>query len=399
MEKHYAKVWVDDKGYPFLKNGQLWLFRNNLQAQETGIQNGEVVQVFHEKEYIATGFYSDTSHIAVRFFSTNPKDILDSSFLKKRIGMALDYRLTIQKDNLENCRFIFGEADLLPGLVVDRYNQYLVTQLSIAGLEFRKELLYPLLIECFQEKGMPIQAIYERNDVQIRKKEGLELYKGFWKENSLDTKLIICENGLKLEVDIENGQKTGYFLDQKANRYFVRQMSHGKKVLDCFCHTGGFSLNAAMGNASHVVAVDVSKTALDQAYKNSCLNHLEDRIEFVQADVFDYLETLKENQFDLIVLDPPAFTKSKRTVDRAYHGYKEINLKAMKFLKNGGYLITCSCSRYMENDLFEKMLREASAEAKVQLKQVQILQQNPDHPVLWTMDESSYLKFYILQII
>ena len=235
-------------------------------------------------------------------------------------------------------------------------------------------------------------------DLNMPNVNGFEVL-DYYKNKDLPTQTIINENGLLLHVDVENGQKTGYFLDQKSNRYLLRKIAHGKRVVDCFSHTGGFALNAAMGNASHVVSVDVSKTALDQGYQNAKLNHLEDKIEFVQADVFDYLDELKENEFDIIVLDPPAFTKSRRTVQKAYNGYKRINKQAMKVLKNGGYLITCSCSRFMETANFEKMLREAASEAGVVLKQVSVTQQNADHPILWTMEETSYLKFYIFQII
>lgn len=260
-------------------------------------------------------------------------------------------------------------------------------------------MIYEIVLDVLKADGQDVKGIYERNDIQIRTKEGLEQYKGYYKNKDLPTQTIINENGLLLHVDVENGQKTGYFLDQKSNRYLLRKIAHGKRVVDCFSHTGGFALNAAMGNASHVVSVDVSKTALDQGYQNAKLNHLEDKIDFVQADVFDYLDELKENEFDIIVLDPPAFTKSRRTVQKAYNGYKRINKQAMKVLKNGGYLITCSCSRFMETANFEKMLREAASEAGVVLKQVSVTQQNADHPILWTMEETSYLKFYIFQII
>ena len=223
--------------------------------------------------------------------------------------------------------------------------------------------------------------------------------KGFWGGVSLPTTTVIQENGLKLNVDIENGQKTGYFLDQKSNRMLLRQMAHDQRVLDCFSHTGGFALNAAYGKAQSVVAVDVSQTALDQGRANAKLNHLEDRIQFVKADVFEYLDQCTIGQYDIIVLDPPAFTKSRKTIHQAYAGYKRINYQAMKLLQNGGYLITCSCSRFMEIDNFEKMLREAAQEAGVTLKQVSVTQQNHDHPILWTMEETSYLKFYIFQIV
>lgn len=283
----------------------------------------------------------------------------------------------------------------MPGLTIDRYNSVLVSQITCFGLEKNKAVLYQALLHVLREEG--IEAIYERNDVKSREKEGLSLYKGFY-YGEADTVQVIHENGLKLNVDIENGQKTGYFLDQKSNRVLVRHLAKGKTVLDCFTHTGGFALNAALGEAKHVTAVDVSNTALEEGRANAKLNGLEN-VSFVQADVFDYLDTLKHHQFDFIILDPPAFTKSRRTVMKAYNGYKRINMQAMHVLRDGGYLATCSCSRYMECDLFEKMLREAAQEVGVTLKQISVTQQNADHPILWNMEESSYLKFYIFQIV
>jgi 23S rRNA (cytosine1962-C5)-methyltransferase len=260
-------------------------------------------------------------------------------------------------------------------------------------------MIYESLLEVLQEDGQDVKGVYERNDIAVRTKEGLETYKGFWRNAELPTKTIINENGLKLHIDIENGQKTGYFLDQKSNRVLLRNLAYGKRVLDCFTHTGGFALNAAYGQATHVTAVDVSQTALDQGYRNAQLNHLEDRMSFVKADVFKYLDECQKGQFDIIVLDPPAFTKSRKTVANAYGGYKRINIQAMRLLNRGGYLITATCSRYMELNDFEKMLRESAMEAGVTLKQVSVTQQNADHPILWSMDETSYLKFYIFQLI
>lgn len=349
--------------------------------------------------YLGTGFYSETSHIVVRILTKNPQAVIDRDFFRQRIQFAYAFRKTVEAANLTNCRLIFGEADQLPGLTVDRYNDILVTQISAYGMEKIKPMIYDLLLETLRQEGQTIQGIYERNDIQVRSKEGLPMEKGFWGGVSLPTTTVIQENGLKLNVDIENGQKTGYFLDQKSNRMLLRQMAHDQRVLDCFSHTGGFALNAAYGKAQSVVAVDVSQTALDQGRANAKLNHLEDRIQFVKADVFEYLDQCKIGQYDIIVLDPPAFTKSRKTIHQAYAGYKRINYQAMKLLQNGGYLITCSCSRFMEIDNFEKMLREAAQEAGVTLKQVSVTQQNHDHPILWTMEETSYLKFYIFQIV
>ena len=377
MKRNYPEIIISNEGVTWLDKGQMWMYRNNLEKCDPNIKNGELVDIVtNTGRYLGTGFISLKSHITVRILSKNRNEIIDRTFFKKRIQQAYDFRKTVEGDNLTNCRLIFGEADLLPGLVIDRYNEILVSQISSYGLEQIKDMIYEIVLDVLRKDGQDVQGIYERNDIQI-----------------------INENGLLLNVDVENGQKTGYFLDQKSNRYLLRKIAHGKRVVDCFSHTGGFALNAAMGNAKHVVSVDVSKTALDQGYQNAKLNHLEDKIEFVQADVFDYLDELKENEFDIIVLDPPAFTKSRRTVQKAYNGYKRINKQAMKVLKNGGYLISCSCSRFMETANFEKMLREAASEAGVVLKQVSVTQQNADHPILWTMEETSYLKFYIFQII
>ena len=396
MNKH---VIISPEGEKWLDQGQMWMYRNNLVEIEEPAKTGDIVDVVTvENRYLGTGFLNKESHVTVRLYSKDREETFDKAFFKKRIQFAYDFRKTVESKNLSNCRLIFGEADDLPGLTVDRYNDILVTQTTSYGLEERKDLIYSSLLEVMKEDGEEITAIYERNDVKVREKEGLSLYKGFYM-GQCETETIINENGLLLKVDIENGQKTGYFLDQKSNRVLLREMAHGKNVLDCFTHTGGFALNAAMGNAKSVTAVDVSQVALDEALKNAKLNHLEDKITFVQDDVFDYLDTIKEGQFDIIVLDPPAFTKSRRTVNKAYNGYKRINKVAMEALRHGGYLISCTCSRFMEREMYEKMLREAAKEAGVVLKQVSVTQQNHDHPILWTMEETSYLKFYIFQVL
>ncbi len=388
-------VRISDKGAEFLKKGQMWMYSNNLDSDISLLENGCVADILmRDDTYLGTGYLSKDSHITVRIFSKKKEDI-DQSFFEKKIQDAFSYRKTVEPNNLDNCRLIFGEADGLPGLTVDRYNDVLVSQITCYGLEKNKEILYKALLDVLKDEN--IHAIYERNDVKSREKEGLALYKGFYYGNA-PTIQVIQENGLKLNVDIENGQKTGYFLDQKSNRVIIRHLSKGKKVLDCFTHTGGFALNAALGGAKHVIAVDVSAVALNEGKENAKLNNLTN-LSFVQADVFDYLDTLKLNEYDLIILDPPAFTKSRRTVMKAYNGYKRINMQAMHVLRNGGYLATCSCSRYMECDLFEKMLKEAALEIGVQLKQISVTQQNADHPILWNMDESSYLKFYVFQVV
>lgn len=393
-------VIISEEGANWLRKGQMWMYRNNLVSMDETVNNGDVVDVKSESgEYLGSGFVSKESHVVVRLMTKDPNEEIDREFFRTRIQFAYDYRKTVEINNITNCRLIFGEADLIPGLVVDRYNDILVTQISTYGLDIRKDMIYECLLEVLQNDHQDVKGIYERNDIQVRVKEGLEMYKGYWRDANLPTKTIIDENGLKLHVDVENGQKTGYFLDQKSNRVLLRNMAHGKRVCDCFSHTGGFALNAAYGNAKKVTSVDVSQTALDQGYRNACLNHIEDRIEFVKADVFKFLDSCEKGAYDIIVLDPPAFTKSRKTVNAAYNGYKYINKKAMELLEKGGYLITATCSRFMEIDNFEKMLREAALEANVTLKQVSVTQQNHDHPILWTMEETSYLKFYIFQIV
>ena len=314
-------VTISEEGEKWLKKGQMWMYKNNVVDLDETIENGSVVDIMTtSNEYIGTGFISQKSHILVRILTKNQNEIIDRDFFKKRICFAYEFRKTVEEENITNCRIIFGEADQLPGLTVDRYNDILVCQISSYGLDKIKDMIYEILLEVLHEDGQDVKGIYERNDIQVRSKEGLTMYKGYWKNMNFPTKTIIDENGLKLHIDVENGQKTGYFLDQKSNRVLLRKIAHGKRILDCFTHTGGFALNAAYGNAKHVTAVDVSQTALDQALRNAQLNHLEDRMSFVKADVFKYLDECYKGQFDLIVLDPPAFTKSRRTIDHAYSG-------------------------------------------------------------------------------
>lgn len=401
MKNNYPTITISNEGETWLQKGQMWMYRNNLVQADEKIPDGGIVNIIsNDGTYYGTGFYSPISHITCRILTKDESETIDQAFFEKRIRFAYDYRKTVEPNNLSNCRYVFGEADLLPGLVVDCYNDILVTQISNTGMEQHKQMIYDILLKVFKENDHIIQAIYERNDIKVREKEGLTTYKGFfYNPNHVSTQTIINENGIQLQVDIENGQKTGYFLDQKSNRVLLRNIARDKRVLDCFSHTGGFALNAAYGNAKAVTAVDVSNVALQQGYQNAKLNHLEDKIQFVQADVFDYLENLKDNEFDIIVLDPPAFTKSRKTVNSAYYGYKNINMKAMNVLRNGGYLITCSCSRFMETKLFEQMLLESAKECGVTLRQISVTQQNSDHPILWTMDETSYLKYFIFQIL
>lgn len=392
-------VVISEKGKPFLEKGQMWMYSNNVIRTDSSCEDGEPVRIVDEEgTFIAKGFYSAVSHVTVRILTRDEDEVIDRAFFRRRIQAAADYRRTAERENLTCCRMVFSEADLLPGLVCDRYGAVLVIQISCAGFEKRKDMICELLEEELS-KDAPVEAVYIRNDIPSRTKEGLDQYTGFWNEKTYECPVIVEENGLKLHVDYIDGQKTGYFLDQKTNRMLVRRMTKDHKVLDCFTHTGGFALNAALGGAAEVTAVDVSGLALEAGLANAKLNHLEERMRFVQADVFEYLDTLEKGQFDFIILDPPAFTKSRKTVYKAYNGYKRINAQAMRALKGGGWLATCSCSRYMETGLFEQMLKEAAFEAGVILRQVSVTQQNADHPILWLMEETSYLKFYIFQIV
>ena len=400
MKRPCPCITTDPKGEPFLRDGQMHMFAGNAERIPEGLADGMPADILsRDGEYIATGYYSAVSHICVRIMTRDRTEQLDRAFFRRRIKDAWEYRKTVCGDQTDNCRLIFSQADLLPGLIADRYNDLLVTQISIAGLEAQKDMIYDVLQEVLAEDGIRIRGIYERNDVPARRKEGLPLYKGFYNGTGGEAETVITENGIRIWVDIENGQKTGYFLDQKNNRLLVRAIAGGKRVLDCFSHTGGFALNAAYGKAAHVTAVDVSASALAQGKANAELNGLADTITFVQADVFDYLDTLHPGEYDLIILDPPAFTKSRRTRDHAYNGYKQINRKAMELLKGGGYLATCSCSRYMETALFEEMIRDSAREAGVLLRQLSVTQQNADHPILWGREDTSYLKFYLFQIL
>ena len=318
---------------------------------------------------------------------------------------AWDYRKTVMGEDIGCCRLVFGEADQFPGLTVDKFGDVLVTQCLSVGMEKIKNIVFPLLYEVLSEDGQAVRGIYERNDVAIRKLEGMEENKGWFDlprvpvPDSTETEII--ENGIKYSVDFENGQKTGFFLDQKYNRLAVSKIAKGKRVLDCFTHTGSFALNAAKGGASHVCAVDISESAIEMAKRYAEQNGLTDVMEFMVADVFDLLTNLdnKAEKFDFIILDPPAFTKSRKTVDSAFKGYKDINFRAMKLLPRGGYFATASCSHFMPDELFVKMLHSAAKDAGVELRQIEARQQSPDHPILWNVPETDYLKFYIFQVI
>ena len=404
----YARCTVTKKAERAIVGGHPWVYDAEVKAMEGSVENGGLVDVCSEKgRYLGTGFLSETSKIRVRLISRNANDRFDEAFWARRVKYAWDYRKSVMDEaDLDCCRVIFGEADTFPGLTVDRFHDVLVTQTLSRGMEVLKPVLFPLLAETLRADGQDIKGIYERNDVALRAHEGLEENKGWFalpgETHPDSTATTIVENGVTYAVDFENGQKTGFFLDQKYNRRAVAKLARGKKVLDCFTHTGSFALNAARGGAAHVTAVDVSESAVELARANVVRHGLEDRLDCVAANVFDLLPELERQggkPYDFIILDPPAFTKSRKTVDSAARGYKEINYRAMKLLPRGGYLATCSCSHFMEEWRFVQMLRAAAFDAGVELRQIEARQQAPDHPILWNVPETNYLKFYLFQVV
>ena len=406
--RKYAKFFVTPKGERAARGGHPWVFGEEVTKIEGDYANGDLVDVVTSKgKYLGTGFVNDHSKIRVRIISTNTNDKFDEAFWERRLRYALDYRLTVMGERDFNCcRLIFGEADMFPGLTVDRYNDLLVTQTLSLGIEMRKQMLFELLIKILREMGQEIRGLYERNDVRIRLLEGMEEGKHWFatdlcpEPGAVTTEIV--ENGIEYTVDVENGQKTGFFLDQKYNRQAIAKIARGKHVLDCFTHTGSFALNAAKGGAASVTAVDISAEAVQMAEHNAAINNCSDVMHGLQANDFDLLSDLfnkHSREYDFIILDPPAFTKSGSTVKNAIRGYKEINLKAMKLLPRGGYLATCSCSHFMKEELFVKMLQDAAHDANVSLRQIEARQQSPDHPILWQVPETNYLKFYIFQVV
>ncbi|WP_407384178.1 class I SAM-dependent rRNA methyltransferase [Ruminococcus sp.] len=405
MDRGYTRVTVSRKCERFIKGGHIWVYGDEVLAVDGSYENGDIVDVLTEKgRYLGSGYINDHSKIRVRIISKNANDRFDEAFYRRRIDYALDYRLTVMGEDFGSCRLIFGEADGFPGLTVDKFENVLAVQVLSLGTDRIKGMLFRLLAASLRERGYPIDAIYERNDVRVRALEGLSPYKDFVRmeglRDDIGSEVQITENGIKYLVDFVNGQKTGFFLDQKYNRRAVAKLARGKRVLDCFTHTGAFALNAAVG-AAHVTAVDVSQHAIDMAKRNAALNGF-DNIDFVCANVFELL-TQAENEhrrdWELIILDPPAFTKSRATARAAERGYKEINLKAMKLLPRGGYLATCSCSHFMPDEQFRRMLFSAAADANVSLRQIECRQQSADHPILWGVEETDYLKFYIFQVV
>ena len=406
-ERGFPRFIITPKGTRWVEQGHPWIYADEVIREEGACENGALADAVSEKgKYLGTGFVSRESKIRLRLLSRNANDRFDQAFWKRRIKYAWDYRKTVMGEDISCCRVIFGEADSFPGLTVDRFSDILVTQTLSVGMEKIKPMLFPLLVQVLREDGQEIRGIYERNDVAIRALEGMEQNKGWFPlvgETPLDSTITeICENGIVYSVDVENGQKTGFFLDQKYNRLAVARLAKGRRVLDCFTHTGSFALNAAKGGAEHVTAVDVSASAIEMARANARRNGLEEKMDFITADVFDLLPELAAKgkaPYDFIILDPPAFTKSRKTVNSAERGYKEINLRALKLLPRGGYFATASCSHFMPSELFVKMLRSAALDAGVELRQIEARQQAPDHPILWNVPETDYLKFYIFQVV
>ena len=403
QERNFPSVVITRKAENAARAGHPWVYAEEITERRGELRQGCITDVFSQKgAWLGAGFYSETSKIGVRILSDNANESFGPEFFERRVKYALEYRRAVMED-LGCCRLIFGEADGLPGLTVDKFSDILVAQVLSYGTDSVKDVVYRALCEQLEAMGEHVSGVYERNEAALRDLEGLPRYKGWYEglPHGESTVTEICENGVRYAVDFENGQKTGFFLDQKLNRLAVAKLARGRRVLDCFTHTGSFALNAALHGAEHVTAVDVSESAVEMARRNAVLNGLEGRMDFLAADVFELLPRLCEERakYDLVILDPPAFTKSRRTIHSAERGYREINYRAMRLLPRGGYLATCSCSHFMESENFEYMLKKAAKDANVRLREVEVRKQAPDHPILWNVPETSYLKFYIFQIV
>uniref|UniRef100_UPI004027A7FA class I SAM-dependent rRNA methyltransferase n=1 Tax=Roseburia inulinivorans TaxID=360807 RepID=UPI004027A7FA len=382
-----------------IKAGGAWIFDNEIDTITGRFKNGEVVTVHDFDGYpMGKGFINQNSKIRIRMMTRKPDQEIDESFLKMRVKNAWEYRKTTV--DTSSCRIIFGEADFLPGLVIDKYEDVLVVECLALGMEQFKEIIVNFLKDILAEDGIKIRGVYERSDANERTKEGLSKVKGFIGD-AFDTNVEIVENGVHYMVDVANGQKTGFFLDQKYNRLAMQRICKGKKVLDCFTHMGTFALNAGIAGAADVTGLDISEYAVSQAEANARLNHLENTVHFRQANVLDELPKLAQagEKYDVVILDPPAFTKSREATKNAIKGYREINMKGLKLVKDGGYLATCSCSHFMTQDLLAKTVKEAAKATHKRLRQVEFRTQAPDHPILWAADESYYLKFFIFQVV
>lgn len=381
-----------------LKAGGAWIYDNEIDAISGDFENGDLVTVEDFDGYpLGHGFINTRSKLTVRMLSRKKDTVVNEDFIEQRVRTAWEYRKATT--DISSCRVIFGEADFLPGIVIDKFEDVLVVESLALGIDRLKPVILDKLKKILAEDGILIRGIYERSDAKVRLQEGMERFKGFIGE-PFDTKVEICENGVHYIVDVEDGQKTGFFLDQKYNRLAIQKLCKGAKVLDCFTHTGSFALNAGIAGAQSVLGVDASETAVLQARRNASLNGLDGTVKFLCEDVFELLPELEEKgeKFDVVVLDPPAFTKSRSSVKNAIKGYREINLRAMRLVKDGGFLATCSCSHFMTYELFTQTIGQAAKNVHKRLRQVEYRTQAPDHPILWSADESYYLKFYIFQV-
>ena len=384
----------------YLKSGGAWIFDNEIDECTGEYENGDVVNVIDFDDYpMGVGYINDNSKIRVRMLSRKPDTVIDEAFFNKRVTDAWEYRKTVMGEDISSCRIIFGEADFLPGITVDKYEDVLVVESLALGIDRYKEIIVGELKKVLASDGIIIKGVYERSDSKERKKEGLPIHKGFIGAE-FDTDVEICENNIRYTVDVVNGQKTGFFLDQKYNRLAMQKICKDKKVLDCFTHMGTFALNAGYGGAKSVLGLDISEYAIRQANANAVKNGLNDIVSFKVANVLDELPRMVEagEIYDVVILDPPAFTKSKEATKQAIKGYREINMKGLKLVKDGGYLATCSCSHFMTQELFVKTISEATKAVHKRLRQVEFRTQAPDHPILWAAQESYYLKFYIFQV-
>ena len=423
--RSFPRAIITPKGENTLRGGHTWVYADEVTALTDAPIDGSLVDIYSSKDkYLGTGFYNSHSKIRIRVLSRNANDRFDEDFWMRRVRYAVAYRRAVMGEtDFSACRLIFGEADGFPGLTVDRFDNVLVAQVLSLGIELLQEVIFSALVRILREEfGATVDALYLRNDVAIRELEGMEQMTGYYTVPGLALRsdeeeraradgseipygtTEIVENGIRYSVDYQNGQKTGFFLDQKYNRRAIRTIAEGRRVLDCFTHTGSFGLNAAAAGAAQVTSVDISADALAMAARNAAANGLSDRIEYVKADVFDYLKALGEAgrkacPYDFIILDPPAFTKSRDTLRNAIKGYREINAAAMRLLPRGGYLATCSCSHFMTDTYFKQMLHNAAEDAGVSLRQIEARKQGPDHPILWNMPETDYLDFYIFQIV
>ena len=381
-----------------LKAGGMWVYDNETASITGEFENGDIVTVHdYDGFLLGRGFINEHSKIRIRMMTRNAKQEIDRDFIRMRVKHAWEYRKrTVETDS---CRLVFGEADFLPGIVIDKFSDVLVVESLALGIDRMKGMILEAVTEVLAGDGIRIRGIYERSDAKVREQEGMQRYKGFIGPE-FDTNVQIEENGIKYIVDVQNGQKTGFFLDQKYNRRAAGRLCRDARVLDCFTHTGSFALNAAAAGAESVLGVDASDTGIAQAIQNAQLNGLSGRVQFVCRDVFELLPELEQQgeKFDVVILDPPAFTKSRNSVKNAVKGYREINLRAMKLVKDGGYLATCSCSHFMTQELFAQTIQQAARNVHKRLRQVEFRTQAPDHPVLWAAQESYYLKFYIFQV-